>query len=161
MSYMEICPPLFLWYVDILLYLCSVFINPQKITIMKKTILLFATCLLGMCNLAAQSLPGTPIYFYDVYAIMPLDDPYNGDGTGRPDPTRVIGGINRNDLNISIVGDAGRNVGEVVVINLETGDTIVDEEFIDRTLLNIPNAGTYTAYVIVDGTTYAGEFVVN
>ncbi len=127
---------------------------------MKKTILLFALCLMGACYLLAQTMSGTPIVFVDVYAIMPLDDPCNGDGGGRPDPTRVIGGIDGNDLNIGIVGGEDRDAGEVIVIDPETGEIIVDEDFVGQTSVNIPEAGAYTAYVVVDGTTYAGEFVV-
>lgn len=154
---MEICPPIFLWYVDILLYLCSVFINPKKNTIMKKTILLFATCLLGMCNLAAQSLPGTPIYFYDVYAIMPLDDPYNGDGTGRPDPNQeIIGAIDGQELKVAVGGGAGI----VVVVNPITGKVVTEKEFVGQTSITIPSTGSYTAYVNVGNTTVAGEFEV-
>lgn len=123
-------------------------------------ILLFALCLMGACYLSAQIMPGTPIVFVDVYAVMPLDDPYNGNGTGGPDPTRVIGGIDGNDLNIGIVGDDDRDAGEVIVIDPETGEIIIDEDFVGQTSVNIPEAGAYTAYVVVDGTTYAGEFVV-
>ena len=128
---------------------------------MKKAIFLFALCLMGMSNVVAQSLPGTPILFYDVYAVMPLDDPYDGDDTGRPDPTQeIIGGIDGNDLNIGIVGGDGRDAGEVVVIDPETGEIIIEEVVIGQTSINIPEPGSYTAYVTVGGTTYAGEFEV-
>lgn len=127
---------------------------------MKKIILLFALCLMGACYLSAQTMSGTPIIFVDVYAVMPLDDPYNGDGTGRPDPTRVIGGIDGNDLNIGIVGGEDRDAGEVIVIDPETGEIIIDEEFVGQTSVNIPEPGSYTAYVVTDGGTYAGDFVV-
>lgn len=130
---------------------------------MKKTIFLFAMCLMGMCSMYAACVAGTPILFYDVYAVMPLDDPDNGDAGGRPDPTRVIGGIDGSDLNIGIVDggeiDAGE-IGEVIVIDPETGEIIIEEGFVGQTSVNIPNPGTYTAYVTVGGTTYAGEFVV-
>lgn len=129
---------------------------------MKKVIFLFALCLMGMGNLVAQVLPGTPILFYDVYAVMPLDDPDNENGsTGGPDPTRVIGGIDGNDLNIGIVGGDGRDAGEVVVIDPETGEIIIDEEpIVGQTSIHIPEPGSYTAYVTVGGTTYAGDFEV-
>lgn len=128
---------------------------------MKKVIFLFALCLMGMSNVVAQSLPGTPILFYDVYAVMPLDDPYDGDDTGRPDPTQeIIGGIDGNDLNIGIVGGDGLDVGEVVVIDPETGEIIIEEIVIGQTSVNIPEPGSYTAYVTVGGTTYAGDFEV-
>ena len=131
---------------------------------MKKTILLFALCLMGACYLSAQTIPGTPIVFVDVYAVMPLDDPYNDNGgTGRPDPNRVIGGIDGKDLNIGIVdnGDDGdKDAGDVIVIDPETGDIIVEEGFVGQTSVNIPEPGSYTAYVVVDGVTYAGDFEV-
>lgn len=129
---------------------------------MKKVIFLFALCLMGMSNVVAQSLPGTPIHFYDVYAVMPLDDPHNEDGnTGGPDPNRVIGGIDGNDLNIGIVGGDGLDAGEVVVIDPETGEIIIDEEpIVGQTSIHIPEPGSYTAYVTVGGTTYAGDFEV-
>lgn len=129
---------------------------------MKKAIFLFALCLMGMSNVVAQSLPGTPILFYDVYAVIPLDDPNNEDGnTGRPDPNQeIIGGIDGNDLNIGIVGGDGLDAGEVVVIDPETGEIIIDEDFVGQTSIHIPEPGSYTAYVTVGGTTYAGDFEV-
>lgn len=129
---------------------------------MKKVIFLFALCLMGMSNVVAQSLSGTPIVFYDVYAVMPLDDPYDGDDTGRPDPNQeIVGGIDGNDLNIGIVGGDGRDAGEVVVIDPETGEIIIDEEpIVGQTSIHIPEPGSYTAYVTVGGTTYAGDFEV-
>lgn len=131
---------------------------------MKKTIFLFAMCLMGMCSMYAACVAGTPILFYDVYAMMPLDDPDNGDAGGRPDPTQeIIGGIDGDDLNIGIVDggeiDAGE-IGDVIVIDPETGEIIIEEGFVGQTSVNIPNPGTYTAYVTVGGTTYAGDFVV-
>ena len=133
---------------------------------MKKTILSIALCLLGMCYAYAINLSGTPIVFVDIYGTMPINDPHNGNGGGgSPDPTQevVIGGIDGNDLNIGIVDDGeidAGEVGEVIVIDPETGEIIIDEEFVGQTSVNIPNPGTYTAYVTVGGTTYAGEFVV-
>ena len=132
---------------------------------MKKAIFsLVALCLIGMCSMYAASLPGSPIVFVDIYGIMPCDDAEDGDAGGRPDPNQeVIGGIDRNDLNIGIVGggniDAGK-IGEVIVIDPETGEIIIEEEIIGQASLNIPAPGSYTAYVVVDGTTYAGDFVV-
>lgn len=118
-------------------------------------------CLLGICSMYASNFVGTPILFVEIYAVMPCDDGENGNGgAGRPDPTRVIGGIDGNDLNIGIVGDDERDAGEVIVIDPETGEIIIDEDFVGQTSVNIPEAGAYTAYVVVDGTTYAGEFVV-
>ena len=133
---------------------------------MKKTFFTLALCLLGMCGAYAISLPGTPIVFVNIYGVMPIDDPDNNDMGGRPDPTRVVGGIDGDDLNIGIVdngdnGDDGdMDAGEVIVIDPETGEIIVEEVVIGQTSINIPEPGSYTAYVVVDGVTYAGDFVV-
>lgn len=130
---------------------------------MKKTFFLLTMCLMGMCSAYAVSLPGTPIVFVDIYGVMPCDDGQNDNAGGSPDPNRVIGGIDGTDLNIGIVVggdiDAGE-VGEVIVIDPETGEIIVEEPIIGQASVNIPAPGAYTAYVVVDGTTYAGEFVV-
>lgn len=130
---------------------------------MKKTFFLLVMCLIGMCSAYAISFSGTPIVFMDIYGVMPINDPHNDDAGGRPDPTRVIGGIDGADLNIGIVDggniDAGE-IGEVIVIDPETGEIIIEEEIIGQTSVNIPEPGSYTAHVVVDGITYAGDFVV-
>ena len=127
---------------------------------MKKILFSFALCLLGMCSAYAVSLPGTPIVFVDIYGVMPINDPHNDNAGGRPDPNRVVGGIDGNDLNSGIVGDEERDAGEVIVIDPETGEIIIDEEFVGQTSVTIPEPGEYTAYVVTDGGTYAGDFVV-
>ena len=131
---------------------------------MKKTIFSIAMCLIGMCSAYAVSMPGTPIVFVDIYGVMPCDDGHNGDMGGRPDPNQeIIGGIDGDDLNIGIVDDGeidAGEVGEVIVIDPETGEIIIEEEIIGQTSVNIPEPGSYTAYVVVDGITYAGDFVV-
>ena len=150
-----------------LLYLCGKLNTTilKSIYNMKKTIFSIAMCLIGMCSAYAVSMPGTPIVFVDIYGVMPCDDPDNGDGGGgSPDPNQeIIGGIDGNDLNIGIVVgggiDAGE-IGEVIVIDPETGEIIIEEEIIGQTSVNIPEPGAYTAYVVVDGITYAGDFVV-
>jgi hypothetical protein len=91
---------------------------------------------------------------------MPCDDAEETVGGGSPDPTRVIGGIDGNDLNIGIVGDNEVDAGEIVVIGPETGEIIIEEVVVGQTSINIPEPGSYTAYVTVGGITYAGEFVV-
>lgn len=130
---------------------------------MKKTFFWLTMCLMGMCSAYATSFAGTPILFVDIYGVMPCDDDRNGDVGGRPDPTRVVGGIDGDDLNIGIVDDGEIDegeVGEVIVIDPETGEIIIDEEIIGQTSVTIPEPGAYTAYVTVGGTTYAGDFVV-
>ena len=128
---------------------------------MKKTLFLLAMCLVGMCSMYAVSVVGTPIQFVEIYGVMPCDDAEETVGGGSPDPNQqVIGGIDGNDLNIGIVGGEDRDAGEVIVIDPETGEIIIEEVVVGQTSINIPEPGSYTAYVTVGGTTYAGEFVV-
>ena len=129
--------------------------------LMKKTLFLLAMCLVGMCSMYAVSVVGTPIQFVEIYGVMPCDDAEETVGGGRPDPTQqIIGGIDGHDLNIGIVGDNEVDAGEIVVIDPETGEIIIEEVVIGQTSINIPEPGSYTAYVTVGGTTYAGEFEV-
>jgi hypothetical protein len=143
---------------------CTFAENFKFINVMKKTLFSLTLCLLGLCGAYAVSLPGISIVFVEIYGIMPVNDPHNGDAGGRPDPTQqIIGGIDGNDLNIGIVGDGeidAGEIGEVIVIDPETGEIIIEEEIIGQTSVNIPEPGSYTAYVVVDGITYAGDFVV-
>ena len=128
---------------------------------MKKTLFLLAMCLVGMCSMYAVCVVGTPIQFVEIYGVMPCDDAEETVGGGRPDSNQqVVGGIDGNDLNIGIVGGEDRDAGEVIVIDPETGEIIIEEVVIGQTSINIPEPGSYTAYVTVGGTTYAGEFEV-
>lgn len=129
---------------------------------MKKTIFSIAMCLIGMCSAYAVSLPGTPIVFVDIYGVMPCDDDMDGDGGGgSPDPNQqIVGSIDGDDLNI-VIGDGNEaDAGEVIVIDPETGEIIIEETIIGQTSVKIPESGEYTVYVVVDETTYAGDFVV-
>ena len=129
---------------------------------MKKTLFSLALCLLGMCSAYAVSLPGTPIVFVDIYGVMPVDDPCNGNGgTGRPDPNQqIVGSIDGDDLNI-VIGDGNEaEAGEVIVIDPETGEVIIEEGFVGQTSVNIPEPGEYTAIVVTDNGAVGGDFVV-
>lgn len=123
---------------------------------MKKTILLFALCLMGACYLSAQTMPGTPIVFVDVYAIMPLDDPYNGNGgTGRPDPNRVAVSLEGNQLHIA--SDLPSEI-YVEVIDRKSGVVVVSNTFVVQTTLSIPQSGRYYLNVYVDNHVFVGRF---
>ena len=126
---------------------------------MKKTIFSIVMCLIGMCSAYAISFAGTPIVFVDIYGVMPCDDDRNGNVGGSPDPTQeVVGSIDNNELKVGFGNGVG--AGQVIVIVPETGEVVTEKGFVGQTSVNIPNPGAYTAYVIVDGITYAGDFVV-
>lgn len=128
---------------------------------MKKTLFSLALCLLGMCSAYAVSLPGTPIVFVDIYGVMPVNDPHNGDAGGSPDPNQqIVGSIDGDDLNI-VIGDGNEaEAGEVIVIDPETGEVIIEEGFVGQTSVNIPEPGEYTAIVVTDNGAVGGDFVV-
>ena len=106
----------------------------------------------------AVGVAGTPIVFYELYAVMPCDDPDDGDGGGgRPVSTgELTGGIDMDELHIAI----GGGIGSVVIVNPIDDEIVAEEVFTGQTSITIPESGAYTAYVTVGGTTYAGDFVV-
>ena len=130
---------------------------------MKKAIFsLVALCLIGMCSMYAVSLPGFPIVFVDIYGVMPCDDAEEGaGGAGRPDPTRVLGSINNRSLHVQMPGDRSTEMADVIVVDVATGETVVEESFVGNTIVDIPRAGSYTAYVVAANGTVAGNFEVH
>lgn len=130
---------------------------------MRKAIFsLVALCLIGMCSVYAVSLPGSPIVFVDIYGVMPCDDAEEGaGGAGRPDPNRVIGSINNRNLHVQMPGDRSTEMADVIVVDVATGETVVEESFVGNTIVNIPRAGSYTAYVVAGNGTVAGNFEVH
>lgn len=130
---------------------------------MKKAIFsLVALCLIGMCSVYAVSLPGSPIVFVDIYGVMPCDDAEEGaGGAGRPDPNRVIGSINNRSLHVQMSGDRSTEMADVIVVDVATGETVVEESFVGNTIVDIPRAGSYTAYVVAGNGTVAGNFEVH
>ena len=129
---------------------------------MKKAIFsLVALCLIGMCSMYAVSLPGSPIVFVDIYGVMPCDNAEDGDAGGRPDPTRVLGSINNRSLHVQMPSDRSTEMADVIVVDVATGETVVEESFVGNTIVNIPRAGSYTAYVVAGNGTVAGNFEVH
>ena len=119
-----------------------------------------ALCLIGMCSMYAVSLPGFPIVFVDIYGVMPCDNAEDGDAGGRPDPTRVLGSINNRNLHVQMPGDRSTEMVDVIVVDVATGETVVEESFVGNTIVDIPCAGSYTAYVVAGNGTVAGNFEV-
>lgn len=130
---------------------------------MKKVIFsLVALCLMGMCSMYADTMSGNSIQFVDIYAAMPCDDDMNGNGGGgSPDPNRVIGSINNRSLHVQMPGDRSTEMADVIVVDVATGETVVEESFVGNTIVNIPRAGSYTAYVVAGNGTVAGNFEVH
>lgn len=120
-------------------------------------------CLMGMCSMYADTMSGNSIQFVDIYAAMPCDDDMNGNGGGgRPDPNQeIIGSINNRSLHIQMPSDRSTEMADVIVVDVATGETVVEESFVGNTIVNIPRAGSYTAYVVAGNGTVAGNFEVH
>ena len=121
-----------------------------------KKILILALFVLGMCNASAFGMT-QEIILTDLYSIIPLDDPgYEGRGT-RPDPTLFRASIDGNHLS---VGAHTEMPAYVEVIDQETGEVVVEEEFVEETETTIPQAGAYIVQIYSGNTIMTGEFEV-
>ncbi len=121
--------------------------------IMKK-LLVIALCVLGICNASGMV---REIILTESYSIMPLDDP-GDDGAGeRPDPTQIRASIDGNQLSVSADTDMP---AYVEVIDEETGEVVVEEEFEGETEISIEDAGSYTVQIYSGNTVMTGEFEV-
>jgi hypothetical protein len=121
-----------------------------------KKVLVIALFLLGICNANAFGMV-QEIILTELYSIMPLDDPEDGAGGTRPDPTQFRAFINGNHLS---VGAYAEMPAYVEVINQDTGEVVADEEFEDETDISIETAGSYTIQIYSGNTIMTGEFDV-
>ena len=121
-----------------------------------KKILILALFVLGMCHASAFGMT-QEIILTELYSIMPLDDPgYEGRGT-RPDPTLFRASIDGNHLS---VGAHTEMPAYVEVIDQETGEVVVAEEFEEETATTIDQAGSYIVQIYSGNTVMTGEFKV-
>ena len=122
-----------------------------------KKIFIFALFVLGMYNASAFAM-AQEIVLTELYSLMPLDDAKDEGRGERPDPTLSRASIDGNQLSI----DAGADAPVYVeVIDPETGEVVVEEEFAGETTMSIPDAGDYEVYIYTEsGTVLMGEFEV-
>lgn len=121
-----------------------------------KKILILALFVLGMCNASAFGMT-QEIILTELYSIIPLDDPgYEGRGR-RPDPTQFHASIDGNHLSV----DAHTEMPAYVeVIDQETGEVVVEEEFLEETEATINQTGSYVVQIYSANTVVTGEFEV-
>ena len=122
---------------------------------MKKFFIL-ALFVLGMCNAPVFGMV-QEIILTELYSIMPLDDPGDRGRGERPDPTRFHASIDGNQLSVGADTDAP---AYVEVINQETGEVVVEEEFLNETEATITQAGSYIVQIYSANTVVTGEFEV-
>lgn len=121
-----------------------------------KKVFILALLVLGMCNASVFGM-AHEIILTELYSIMPIDDA-NDDGRGRrPDPTQFHASIDGNQLSIDADTDAP---AYVEVIDQETGEVVVEEEFLEETEATIDQAGSYLVQIYSGNTVMTGEFEV-
>lgn len=109
-----------------------------------------------MCNASVFGM-AHEIILTELYSIMPIDDA-NDDGRGRrPDPTQFHASIDGNHLS---VGAHTEMPAYVEVIDQETGEVVVEEEFLEETEATIDQAGSYIVQIYSGNTIMTGEFEV-
>ena len=121
-----------------------------------KRIFIVALFVLGIYNAPVFGMV-QEIVLTELYSIIPLDDAeYEGRGT-RPEPTRFQAFIDGDHLS---VGAHTEMPAYVEVIDQETGEVVVEEEFVEETETTIPQAGAYIVQIYSGNTIMTGEFEV-
>ena len=119
-----------------------------------KKLLVIALCVLGICNASGMV---REIILTELYSIIPLDDPLDEGRGGRPNPNRFHASVDGNEL---LVGADTDMPAYVEVIDEETGEVVVEEEFEGETEISIEDAGSYTVQIYSGNTVMTGEFDV-
>ena len=123
-----------------------------------KKLLIFALCLLGICNARAEMMTAQEIILTEMATMRPWDSK-ESDEYIRPNYGNSIHASIDGDL-LSI--DAGADEHAYVeVVAPETGEVIADEEFVGETTMSITEDGDYELYIYIEsGVVLTGEFQV-
>ena len=121
-----------------------------------KKLLILALFILSMYNVSAFAL-AQEIILTEMYAMLPFDDPKDEGRGERPDPNQFHASIDGNQLSIDADTDAP---AYVEVIDQETGEVVVEEEFLEETEATIDQAGSYVVQIYSGNTVMTGEFEV-
>ena len=121
-----------------------------------KKLLIFALCLLGICNVYAEMMTAQEIILTEMYYMQPWDSEEKDEEILPEVRTRFTATIDGNQLYV----DAGVNA-YVEVINQETADVVADEEFVGEITMSITEDGDYELYIYTEsGIVLSGEFEV-
>lgn len=121
-----------------------------------KRIFIVALFVLSMCNVSVFGMV-QEITLSELYSIMPLDDANRETLGGRPNPNRFHAFIDGNHLSVGANTNAP---AYMEIINEETGEVVVEEEFLDETEATITQAGSYVIQIYSANTVVTGEFEV-
>ena len=133
-------------------------INNQKNKCMKK-LLIFALCLLGICNAHAEMMTAQEIILTEIATMQPWDSEERDEKVDFKHGNRIYASIDSDQLSI----DAGANEHAYAeVIDPETGEVIADEEFVGETTMSITENGDYELYIYMEsGIVMVGKFSVS
>lgn len=121
-----------------------------------KRIFIVALFVLGMCNVSVFGMV-QEIILSELYSIVPLDDAKDEGGCVRPNPNRFHATIDGNHLSVGANTNAP---AYMEIINEETGEVVVEEEFLDETETIINQTGSYVVQIYSANTVVTGEFEV-
>lgn len=123
-----------------------------------KKLLIFALCLLGICNVRAEMMTAQEIILIEVYHMQPWDS--KDEETVLPNiGNDIYVSIDENELYVSTGKDAP---AYVEVVDKEKGDVVAEEEFVGETTMYVPQEGDYELYIYTEsGCVLTGEFSVN
>lgn len=121
-----------------------------------KKLLIITLFVLGMCNVSVFGMV-QEIILTDLYSIMPLDDPSDEGRGRRPNPNLFHASIDGNQLSVGAYTDMP---AYVEVIDQETGEVVLEEDFLDEKEASINQAGLYIIQIYSANTIVTGKFEV-
>ena len=123
-----------------------------------KKLLIFALCLLGICNARAEMMTAQEIILTETATMQPWDNQDDDKIVLPHDGNSVRAFIQENELYISTDMDAP---AYVEIVDEETGNVVAEEEFVGETTMSIPQSGDYELYIYTEsGIVLTGEFQV-
>lgn len=123
-----------------------------------KKLIIFALCILGMCNARAEMMTAQEIILTEMATMLPWDSEEKEDKINPIVRTKFHASIDGNQL---FVGADTSVHAYAEVINQRTGEVVEEEEFVGETNMYIPQSGNYELYIYSEsGTIMVGEFSV-
>lgn len=123
-----------------------------------KKLIIFALCILGMCNARAEMMTAQEIILTEIATMQPWDSKEEEKPFPSTGQTRFHASIDGNQL---FVGADASVHAYAEVINQRTGEVVEEEEFVGETNMYIPQSGNYELHIYSEaGTVMAGEFCV-
>lgn len=125
-----------------------------------KKVIIFALCILGICNAHAETMTAQEIILTEIATMLPWDGHDEEKDLTRPTTGQTDFHASIDGNHLSIGAYTGINA-YAEVIDQSTGDVVAEEEFTGETNMYIPQSGDYELYIYSEsGTVVAGEFNV-